>query len=73
MKKDTQPKEIDEMLPNYDFTGGVRGKYAERYRQGTNLILLEPDVAEMFTDSESVNRTLRAAMEILKANPKRGN
>ena len=35
----------DDMLPEYDFTGAVRGKYYERYRQGTNVVLLDPDVA----------------------------
>lgn len=44
----------------YDFSGGVRGKYADRYAQGTNVILLEPDVAKIFPTTESVNRSLRA-------------
>ena len=39
------------MLPEYDFTGAVRGKYYERYRQGTNVVLLDPDVAAVFRDS----------------------
>jgi hypothetical protein len=47
--------EDDEMMPEYDLTGGVRGKYVERYGQGTNVILLDPDVAERFPTSESVN------------------
>jgi len=51
--------EDEEMLPEYDLTGGVRGKYVERYRQGTNVILLDPDVAEKFPTSESVNEALR--------------
>jgi hypothetical protein len=51
--------EDEEMLPEYDLTGGVRGKYVERYRQGTNVILLDPDVAEKFPTSESVNDALR--------------
>jgi hypothetical protein len=51
--------EDEEMLPEYDLTGGVRGKYVERYRQGTNVILLDPDVAENFPTSESVNEALR--------------
>ena len=51
--------ENDEMLPEYDLRGGVRGKYVERYRQGTNVILLDPDVAEKFPTSESVNEALR--------------
>jgi hypothetical protein len=51
--------EDEEMLPEYDLTGGVRGRYVERYRQGTNVILLDPDVAEKFPTSESVNDALR--------------
>jgi hypothetical protein len=51
--------EDDEMLPEYDLSGGVRGKYVERYRQGTNVVLLDPDVAEKFPTSESVNDALR--------------
>jgi hypothetical protein len=51
--------EDDELLPEYDLTGGVRGKYVERYRQGTNVVLLDPDVAEKFPTSESVNEALR--------------
>jgi hypothetical protein len=51
--------EDDVMLPEYDLDGGVRGKYVERYRQGTNVVLLDPDVAEKFPTSESVNDALR--------------
>jgi hypothetical protein len=51
--------EDEDMLPEYDLRGGVRGKYVERYRQGTNVILLDPDVAEKFPTSESVNDALR--------------
>ncbi|CAA9340907.1 MAG: hypothetical protein AVDCRST_MAG89-2605 [uncultured Gemmatimonadetes bacterium] len=50
----------DDMLPEYDFSGGVRGKYAERYSRAANVVVLDPDVAERFPDSESVNRALRA-------------
>jgi hypothetical protein len=57
------PSERDEPLPEYDFSRGVRNKYAERYRAGTNLVLLEPDVAERFPDSESVNRALRSLLD----------
>jgi hypothetical protein len=49
----TKPK--DEMRAEYDFSKGVRGKYYQRYRQGTNLVLLEPDLAKVFRDSETVN------------------
>lgn len=47
------------MRPEYDLRGGVRGKYYERYQQGTNIVVLEPDVAEVFHDSETVNEALR--------------
>jgi hypothetical protein len=48
-----------DILPEYDFSGGVRGKYAKRYAQGTNVVLLEPDVAAAFPSAEAVNRALR--------------
>lgn len=49
----------DEMLPEYDLSGGVRGKYVDRYRQGTNVVLLDPDVAQKFPTSKAVNEALR--------------
>ena len=52
----------DELRPEYDLStlkGRVRGKYVERYREGTNVVLLEPDVAKEFPSSEAVNRALR--------------
>jgi hypothetical protein len=58
----------DEILPEYDFSQGVRGKYAKQYAEGTNLILLEPDLAAEFPDSKSVSRALRA---FLKSKSKR--
>jgi hypothetical protein len=54
----------DELRPEYDFSAGVRGKYAARYRAGTNVVLLEPDVAARFPDAASVNRALRAVAEL---------
>jgi hypothetical protein len=48
------------MLPEYDFSKGVRGKYAKRYAEGTNVVVLEPDVAKAFPNSKSVNRALRS-------------
>lgn len=56
----------DEILPEYDLTGGVRGKYAARYAEGTNLVRLDPDVQKVFPDSESVNRALRALVQIIE-------
>jgi len=67
MKKNAKLDEIDELLPHYDFSEGVRGKYAERYRKGTNVVLLDPDVARMFPDSDIINRVLRAVGDLVKA------
>jgi len=57
----------NEMLREYDFGGGVRGKYAQRYAEGSNVVVLSPDVAEAFPDSASVNRALRALIDIARA------
>jgi hypothetical protein len=57
----------DDILPEYDFTGAVRGKYYERYRQGTNVILLDPDVAEVFRDATAVNDALRLLVSVARA------
>ena len=58
----------DEMLPEYDFSGGVRGKYYEAYKQAQNIpqntIVLDPDVASVFRDSASVNEALRMLLKI---------
>lgn len=58
-KKPDKVSEPDEMRPEYDFRGGVRGKYARRYAEGTNVVVLDPDVAAAFPDAASVNRALR--------------
>ena len=55
-----------EMLDEYDFSGGVRGKYVDRFPKGSNVVVLEPDVAQVFTDSESVNQALRALAGIIQ-------
>ena len=57
----------DDLLPHYDFRGGVRGKYAARFREGTNVVILAPDVAARFPDSAAVNRALRALAEVADA------
>ncbi len=57
----------DELRPEYDLSqlkGGVTGKYASKYKEGTNLILLAPDVAEIFKDNVSVNEALRLLIKI---------
>ena len=58
----------DDMLPEYDFAGGVKGKHYEAYRRGTNVVVLEPDVAKAFPDSASVNRVLRLLLHLAKEN-----
>jgi hypothetical protein len=52
------------MRAEYDFSGGVRGKYADQYRRGTNVVFLDPEVAAAFPDSEAVNEALRALVAI---------
>lgn len=64
--------EPDEMKPEYDVRGGIRGKYYERYLQGTNVVLLEPDVATVFRDSESVNRALRVLIDVARTQTRPG-
>jgi len=56
----------NEMLREYDFSQGVRGKYARRYAQGTNVVVLEPDVAKAFPNAEAVNSSLRSLAEIIR-------
>jgi hypothetical protein len=64
MKKAAKAKGDPDMLAEYDFSQGVRGKYAQRYAEGTNVVVLSPDVAEFFPDSEAVNAALRALVDI---------
>jgi len=59
MKKANKTDPDDEMRKEYDFRGGVRGKYYKRYQEGTNIVLLDADLARVFRDSESVNVALR--------------
>jgi hypothetical protein len=56
----------DELLPEYELTGGERGKYAARYAAGTNLVPLDPDVAAAFPDPVEVNAVLRAVAGIIR-------
>lgn len=55
-----------EMLPEYDFSRGVRGKYAPRYAKGSNIVVLDPDVARVFPNAEAVNNSLRSLAEIIR-------
>jgi hypothetical protein len=67
MRKALAKRRSDDLRPEYDLArlkGGVRGKYYEQATAGTNLVLLEPDVARAFPDSRSVNRALRLLQEV---------
>jgi hypothetical protein len=55
------------MRKEYDFSKGTRGKYAKKYKEGTNIVLLDPDVAKVFKTSSAVNRALRSLAEIIKS------
>ena len=69
MKKEPENDLNDELRSEYDLSmlkGGVRGKYVERYRAGTNVVVLAPDVAAAFPNEEAVNEALRLLMNIAK-------
>ena len=71
MKKDKTP--ADDLRPEYDFAkmkGGVRGKYTERFRAGTNLVKIDPDVAEVFGDETAVNEALRSLIKVARSQVK---
>ena len=55
-----------DMLEEYDFSKGIRGKYAKRYASGTNVVVIEPDVAKYFPDHDSVNQALRSLSAVIK-------
>ena len=70
MKKALKNDRREELRPEYDLSklrGRVRGKYAERFKVGTNLVLLSPDVAPYFRDEASVNRALRSLIGVVEA------
>jgi hypothetical protein len=70
MNKPERETEDDELRPEYDLSelkGRTRGKYAERYREGTNIVLVEPDVAAAFPDAKAVNEALRLLMKVARA------
>jgi len=66
----------DELRPEYDMKsllkGGARGKYAKRYHSGTNLVLLEPEVAKAFPNDKAVNEALKLVMKLKKVQEKAG-
>jgi hypothetical protein len=70
MKKRSKDEAADDLRPEYDLQtllkDGVQGKYAERYQQGTNLVLLSPDIAKAFPTEASVNEALRLVIQLKK-------
>ena len=76
MKKKSAKDRNDDLRPQYDLgellKTGVQGKYADRYREKTNLILLAPDVAEAFPTADAVNETLRLVLQLTKLRSKSG-
>lgn len=66
MRKARSRPEPEEMLPEYDFSAGVRGKYAGRFGKDAMMVVLDPDVAEVFPDPKSVNKALRALGHIIR-------
>ena len=75
MSRKASSKSRDDMRPEYDFAGGVRGKFYKEYMKGTNVVLLDPDVAEVFPDAATVNEALRFLAQLakrqLKSKPKK--
>jgi hypothetical protein len=68
MKK---PKRSDpEMRDEYDFSKAIRGKYAKRFAEGTNIVVLEPEIAELFSDAKAVNDALRPLAKIVRKRQK---
>ncbi|MBF0104005.1 MAG: hypothetical protein HQM16_01650 [Deltaproteobacteria bacterium] len=59
-----------DMLDEYDFSKAVRGKYAARYAKGANVVVIEPDIAKVFPDHDSVNQALRTLVKIVKKQKK---
>ena len=70
MKTKSRSEKVNDLRPEYDLRqllkAGVQGKYPDRYREGTNLVLLAPDVAEAFPTEEAVNETLRLVIQLTK-------
>jgi hypothetical protein len=67
MNQEIESTTNDEMRSEYDFSGGIRGKYYEAYIQSSNVVILDPDVAEIFPDSASVNEALRLLAKVAKS------
>ena len=70
MKRDSADND-DDMLDEYEFRGGVRGKYAERFARQSIVVVLDPDVAEVFHTTEAVNDALRSLAGLINAHNRR--
>jgi hypothetical protein len=70
MKKRIKRMYGRKMLAEYDFSSGVRGKYAKRYRKGSNIVVLDSDVAKVFHDDQSVNHALRVLASVISRQKK---
>ena len=70
MNKKSKGDKSDDLRPEYDLSellkDGIQGKYADRFQEGTNLVLLDSDVAEVFSDDEAVNEALRLVIKLTK-------
>lgn len=64
-------KPVQDVVPDYDFKDGIRRKYAKKFAEGTNIILLAPDALKDFPDSNSVNKTMRALSKKVNRNRKK--
>lgn len=71
MKKGQKKTDEMEMRDEYDFSEGVRGKYAGRYAEGTNVIILDPELTDLFPDSKSVNEALKYLARLVRQTRKR--
>ena len=67
MSQESEATTNNDMRPEYDFSGGVRGKYYDAYLKSSNIVVLDPDVASIFRDSASVNEALRLLAKIAKS------
>ncbi len=67
----THSADQDTMRPEYDFSSGVRGVTAARYAQGTNVVVIDPKVLDVFPDGKSVNETLRALAPVIRQQRRR--
>ena len=66
MSQEVGAEEEDNLEPEYDFSGGVRGKHFKAYKKGTNVVFLDPDIAVAFKDSAAVNNALRLLLALAR-------